>query len=93
MESTRTSRGFVVALLSVVVLALAALNVYQDHVINRQRYELRWLMTHSTIRPDAPTANVPASAQNKNQQAPPTSVAQLPPANKPASPSASAAKP
>jgi cytoskeletal protein RodZ len=93
MESTRTSRGFVVAVLLVAVVALTALNVFQDHVINVQRYELRWLLTHSTIRPDTIRSDAAASAQNKNQQTPTTSVAQIPPATKPASPSASAAKP
>jgi hypothetical protein len=93
MESTKQSRGFVVAALLAAVVALAALNVYQDHIINRQRYELRWLLTHSTIRPDAVRSDAAASAQNKNQQAPPTSVAQIPPATKPAAPSASPSKP
>jgi Tfp pilus assembly protein PilE len=88
MESTKTSRGFLVAVLLVAVCALTALNIYQDHVIKSQRYELRWLMTHSVIRPETIAADLARNSQGKGPQTPPASVAQLPPAAKPAAPPA-----
>ena len=39
-----------IAFLLAVVVGLTALNLYQDKVIEKQRYELQWLLTHSTIK-------------------------------------------
>ena len=92
MESTKTSRGFLIAILLLVVAGLTALDIYQDHVINKQRYELRWLMTHSIIRPDAaavdPAKAAPAATQGaaKNDPAKVSAadVAVVPQSTKPA---------
>jgi hypothetical protein len=98
MESTKTSRGFLVAILVVVVVGLTALDIYQDHVIAHQRYELNWLKTHSIISLDAIAADVRAAQNAKgaaNGQAPktpPPSVAAVPQSTKPAA-SAPTAKP
>ncbi|HUJ41948.1 MAG TPA: hypothetical protein VLW54_15505 [Candidatus Acidoferrales bacterium] len=96
MQSTKSSRGFLLALLMVVVLGLTALNIYQDQIIHRQQYELRWLLTHSTIRPDVPAPaaakNVPGAPAASHAQTPAPSVAEVPPASKPV-PSAPTAKP
>jgi len=96
MESTKSSRGLVIAILIVVVLALTAQNVWQDRVIQQQRYELRWLLTHSTIRPDVPAPaaakSAPGAPAANHAQAPGASVAEVPPSSKPAAP-ASTAKP
>jgi len=94
MESTKSSRGLVIAILLLAVLALTAQNIWQDHLIQRQRYELRWLLTHSTIRPDVPAAakSAPGAPAANHAQAPGASVAEVPPSSKPAAP-ASTAKP
>jgi len=62
MESTKTSRGLLVAILLVTVVALTALDIFQDRVIERQRVELRWLITHTVIRPDVPVDAAAKSA-------------------------------
>ena len=97
MESTKKSRGLVVVVLVLVVTGLTALNVYQDHIIAKQRYELSWLMTHSTIRPDLIAADIAksgkAAAQAKSPQTATTSVAEVPPSSKPAAPAHPVAKP
>jgi len=96
MQSTKSSRSFVIAILVVVVLALTAQNIWQDHLIQVQRYELRWLLTHSTIRPDAPASaaahTAPGAPPAAHAQAPAASVADVPQSSKPAAP-ASTAKP
>jgi len=92
MESTKTSRGFLVAILLVVVVGLTALDIYQDHVIKFQRDQLRWLMTHSIIRPDvvatdpakAAPAAVPGTVKNDAAKAPAANVALVPQSAKPA---------
>ena len=50
--------AFLVVFLLLTIVALVAIDMYQDRVIQRQRYELRWLMTHSIIRPDAPASGI-----------------------------------
>lgn len=86
-----------VAILLLVVTGLTALDIYQDRVIAKQQFELHWLLTHSVIRPDLVAADAAKNAQGADQgkglQAPPASVAQLPPAAKPASPARPVAKP
>lgn len=52
-----------IAFLLAVVVGLTALNLYQDKVIEKQRYELQWLMTHATIRMEAPQPKPGAGAQ------------------------------
>lgn len=54
MESTKNSRVTLIAFLLAVVVGLTALNIYQDKVIEKQRYELQWLMTHATINVELP---------------------------------------
>jgi hypothetical protein len=99
MESTKSSRGFLLAVLLVAVVGLTALDIYQDLIIRRQRDDLRWLMTHSVIRLDAPVpdASKPAPAaqpapKNDSAKASPANVALIPPSAKPAAP-APASKP
>ena len=93
MESTKTSRGFLVAILLVTVVGLTALDIYQDHVIRRQQFELRWLMTHTVFKAELP---VPASDGSKSavpaaaDKAPAASVAVVPQSSKPAAPAPSA---
>jgi len=81
--------------LLVAVLGLTALDIFQDRVIEKQLYELRWLTAHSTIRPDTIVADlkkegkIPADA--KLSSAPPQSNSQAPSASStPAVKSASA---
>lgn len=92
MESTKTSRGFLVAILVGTVVVMTALDIYQDRVIAQQRFELRWLMTHSVIRPDVPMDAVAkatiGSAAADAAKAAPASVAVVPPSAKPAAPTA-----
>jgi len=98
MESTKTSRGFLVAILVVAVVGLTALDVYQDRVIAQQRYELNWLKTHSVINLDAIAADIRAAkaaqnpAKNDAPKPPAADVAVVPQSSKPAAP-APAAKP
>jgi len=99
MESTKTSRGALVAILVVTVAGLVALDIYQDRIIERQRNELRWLMTHSIIRPDAVAADAAKSApsqqgaaKNDSPKTPAADVAVVPPSSRPAAP-APASKP
>ncbi len=96
MESTKTSRGFLVAILLVVVVGLTALDIYQDRVIQKQRYELRWLVTHATIHVDANSADAaktaPSASPSNAAKAPAADVAVLPQSSKPAA-TAHTAKP
>ena len=82
------------AILMLVVVGMTALNIYQDHVIHRQQYELRWLLTHSVIRPDVPASaaanNVPGAVQGSQSKAPTATVAAVPPSSKPSAPAPSA---
>jgi hypothetical protein len=97
MESTKTSRSVVVAVLVLLVSGLTALNIYQDHVIAKQRFELHWLLTHSTIRPDILAAEAakkaPAASTPNRGNAPAASVAEVSPSSKPAAPARPVAKP
>ncbi len=97
MESTKNSKGVVIAILVLVVMGLTALDVYQDRIIAKQRFEMTWLLTHATIRPDLIAADVAKNAQGaamvNRAQAPAASVAQVPPTTKPAAPARPAAKP
>lgn len=86
-------------ILLVVVAGLTALDIYQAKVIEQQKYELRWLMTHSIIRPDAIAADAQKAApanqgatKNGAAKAPAANVAVVPQSAKPAAP-APAAKP
>jgi len=56
MENAKKPNYFLVVFLLLTVLGITAINIYQDRVIEKQRYELRWLLTHSTIRPDVDVA-------------------------------------
>jgi hypothetical protein len=97
MQSTRTSRGVLIAILALAVTGLTALNIYQDHIIAKQRYELGWLMTHSTIRMDLIAADLAKNghpaAQVKGPNGTPAIEAQVPSTAKPATVAAPAAKP
>lgn len=72
------------------------MDIYQDHVIQRQRYEMRWLLAHATIHLDANPADVakpaPSASPSNATKAPAADVAVLPQSSKPAAP-APAAKP
>ncbi|HXZ18775.1 MAG TPA: hypothetical protein VEG63_02440 [Candidatus Acidoferrales bacterium] len=96
MESTKTSRGFLVAILCVVVVGLTALDIYQDRVIERQRFELRWLLTHAIIRADAAPADAakpaPSASPSNAAKVPAADVAVVPQSSEPAAP-AHTAKP
>ena len=74
MESTKRSSATLVAFLLAVVVGLTALNMYQDKVIEKQRYELQWLLTHATIKMELPPAkgapNTPAPANTKPELKP-----------------------
>jgi hypothetical protein len=54
MESSKNSRVTLIAFLLAVVVGLTALNIYQDKVIDKQRYELQWLIAHATINVEMP---------------------------------------
>jgi hypothetical protein len=82
MESTKKSSALLIAFLLAVVVGLTALNLFQDKVIEQQRYELHWLVTHSTIRMELPPAKgtqpgqAPASAKpDQKSGAPPAPAA------------------
>lgn len=94
MESTKTSRGFLVAILCVVVVGLTALDIYQDHVIRVQRDDLRWLLTHAIIRMDANPADAakpaPSASPSNSAKAPAAAVAVVPQSTKPAAPARTA---
>ena len=82
-----------IAFLLAVIVGLTALNMYQDKVIEKQRYELQWLLTHSIIKMDGPPAQngaqtpAPAGMKQDQKQAPepaPVAAAVAPnPATKP----------
>ncbi len=64
--NSRYSR-FLVPFLLLVIALLVVLNFYQNRVIQQQSFELKWLMTHSTI-----TSTVPAkSSVNVDPKDPP----------------------
>jgi len=44
--------------LLVFVVGLTSINIYQDRVIQKQRFELQWLLAHSTIRPETIVADL-----------------------------------
>jgi len=81
MENAKKPNYFLVVFLLLTVLGITAINIYQDRVIEKQRYELRWLLTHSTIRPDvdaALAAKVVASAKASTGQTQAANVAAVP---------------
>jgi hypothetical protein len=43
---------FVLVFLFAAILALTAMNIYQDHVIRSQSFEIRWMMQHGTFHID-----------------------------------------
>ena len=45
-------------LLLVFAVGLTSVNIYQDHVIQKQRFELQWLVAHATIRPETIVADL-----------------------------------
>ncbi len=49
----KTNR-FLVLLLLVVVVFLTGVNVYQNRVITKQSFEIRWLLAHCNERAPAP---------------------------------------
>jgi len=49
--------AFLTVFLLLTIVGLVAIDIYQDRVIQKQRYELRWLITHSIIRPDTIAAD------------------------------------
>jgi len=78
---------FIVTFLFVAVLALTGMNMYQQHVIQKQRFELRWLLAHSVIRPETIAADL---EKEKQQQSGKPEVAQSDPAASSSAPSAAA---
>jgi len=58
MESTKASKGILIALLLVFGVGLTSIDIYQDHVIQKQRFELQWLVAHATIRPETILADL-----------------------------------
>jgi hypothetical protein len=58
MESTKTSKGILIAALLVFGVGLTSIDIYQDHVIQKQRFELQWLVAHATIRPETIVADL-----------------------------------
>ena len=83
--------------LLVVVGVLTALDIYQNRIIQTQRFELGWLLTHSTIRPDTILADLQKKTQGAPAsdavKAPPANVAAVPPVAKPATPQKPTARP
>ena len=45
-------------LLFVFGVGLTSIDIYQDHVIQKQRFELQWLVAHATIRPEMIVADL-----------------------------------
>jgi len=78
---------FIVTFLLVTVLALTGMNMYQEHVIQKQRFELRWLLAHSVIRPETIAADL---QREKQQQSGKPEVAQTDPAASSSTPSTAA---
>ncbi len=63
MENAKKQFNFLIVFLLLAVVAIAAIDIYQDRVIEKQRYELRWLLAHSTIRPETIAADLAKTAQ------------------------------
>lgn len=55
--NAKKPNAFLIVFLLLTVLGLVAIDIYQDRVIQKQRYEIRWLMTHGTFRPDPVVAS------------------------------------
>lgn len=96
MESTKTSKGILIASLLVFGVGLTSIDLYQDHVIQKQRYELQWLVAHATIRPETIVADlkkegkIPANAALSSPSKSQAPAASSTPADKPAAAAASA---
>ncbi len=97
MQSTKTSKGILLASLLVFVVGLTSINIYQDRVIQKQRFELRWLMAHSTIRPETIVADLAREGKLPQKsgavQTPAANVAPAPSSAPPAAQVAPAVKP
>jgi hypothetical protein len=91
MENTRKQGAFLVPFLLVAVLGLTGQSIYQNHVIQRQRFELRWLLEHATIDPASIAKDLAAGAAKDGGKPlrPGASAAQA----APSAPAASNAKP
>ncbi len=98
MENEKKSSALLIGFLVVVIIGLTALDIYQDRVITIQRDDLRWLMTHATIRTElpAPAKGAPATsapAATPSDQKPATPRAAATEAAAAVTPSGAAAKP
>ncbi|HKM90278.1 MAG TPA: hypothetical protein VJX29_06665 [Candidatus Acidoferrales bacterium] len=92
MQSTKTSKGILLALLLVFVVGLTSVNIYQDRVIQKQRFELQWLVTHATIRPETIVADLAKEGKlPKKSGAVQAPAANVVPAASPAPPAAQVA--
>jgi hypothetical protein len=67
MESTKKSHLFLIVFLLLTVVGITAIDIYQDRVIEKQRYELKWLLAHSTIRPETILADVAKGGQGASK--------------------------
>jgi hypothetical protein len=64
MVSTKTSKAILLVSLLVFGVTLTSINIYQDRLIQKQRFELQWLMAHSTIRPETIAADLAKAAKD-----------------------------
>jgi hypothetical protein len=89
MENEKKFSAFLVPFLVFAVVGLTALDIYQNRIIERQRYEMRWLVTHAKITGDI-NANAPSQSGAGTADAPGIKdgqpVAAQPPAQAPAKP-------
>jgi len=85
--------GFLVVFLLVAFVGMTALDIYQDIVIRRQSYELKWMLRHGTFHIDPKEAleTIPPSALPKMMQPPqgqPSVAPSAPGISSPAAPAA-----
>ena len=84
MENAKKPNAFLVVFLLLTVVLLVAMDIYQDRLIQQQRYELHWLLTHSTIRPEAFPSDAKAPQALPKPQGTQSSAANVAPTPAPA---------
>jgi hypothetical protein len=63
MENTKRSNNFLIVFLLLTVVGTTAIDIYQDRVIEKQRYELKWILAHSKIVPETIVADLAKAPQ------------------------------
>jgi uncharacterized membrane protein len=65
MENEKKPNHFLIVFLLLTIVGITAIDIYQDRVIEKQRYELKWLLAHSQIIPETILADAAKAAQGK----------------------------